>query len=423
MKRFVNITENILKTSTFKQSGVTLFGTLLNGLIGVVFYIYVARLLGPHDYGVFSFVTITVALLASIANVGTDTGVTKFAAESWSKDKKRAIRFLNAGFLIKLTGFTIVLAGGFLLTSFITEFLLSKQGLNDAFRWALLGVGGSMLFSFGCAALQSLQKFWGWSFVNVAGNTFRFLVFLLVISVGFPAGNAAILLFVLSPFIGFVLSILMIPRFMGVPLRKSELSELFHFNKWVAATTIIVAVSTRLDTLYSTRFLTLEEVGYYSVAVSLVGFISQIVLALGTVAAPKFAMFTKLQDAKRYLYKFELFVGGLIVIGIPVGVLVANTLVPLLYGEEYRPSIIPLIILIVGYALFLLSMPIHTMILYFLGKSRFFFWLAIVHVITIAIAGFFLIPEYKIIGAAMTAFLGMCVNLIIPAIFVLRYKK
>ena len=58
--------KKIADTRTFRQSGVTLFGTLLNGIIGVVFYISVARLLGPKEYGVFSFVTVTVALLAPL---------------------------------------------------------------------------------------------------------------------------------------------------------------------------------------------------------------------------------------------------------------------------------------------------------------------------------------------------------------------
>lgn len=410
----------ISKTKTLRQSSVTLFGTALNGIIGVVFYILVARMLGPREYGIFSFVTVTVALLASIANVGTDTGVTKFVAENWESNKPRALRFLKAGLLLKIAGFSIVIVGGFLLTDFVAQFVLQKGELSDPFRWALIGVAGSMLFSFGCAALQSLQKFWAWSIVNVFGNSFRLIVFFLLVLGGFSPVTAAISLFVFSPFLALLLSFIYLPKFLNVSVKRSELVELFHFNKWVAATTIIVAISTRLDSLYSTRFLPFEQVGYYSVAISLVGFISQIVLALGTVAAPKFATFKNREDAWRYFRKFELFVLGLSLIGIPTGVLISRFIVPLVYGAQYLSSIAPLNVLIVSYSVFLLSMPIHTMILYFYGNSRFFFWLSLFHIACTAPLAWYLISQFGIMGAAYSVMIGMIIDFVVPLIYVVR---
>lgn len=420
MYQFTQKIKQISKTKTLRQSSVTLLGTALNGIIGVFFYILVARMLGPREYGIFSFVTVTVALLASIANAGTDTGITKFVAENWESNKPRALRFMNAGLILKIVGFSIVLIGGLLLTNFVSQFILQKGELSDPFRWALVGVGGSMLFSFGCAALQSLQKFWAWSIVNVFGNSFRLIVFFLLVMAGFSPISAAISLFIFSPFLALLVSFAYLPNFLSASAKRVEFVELFHFNKWVAATTVIVAISTRLDSLYSTRFLPFEQVGYYSVAISLVGFISQIVLALGTVAAPKFATFNSKRDAWRYFRKLELFVLGLSLVGIPTGILISRFVVPLVYGEQYISSIAPLNVLIVSYSIFLLSMPIHTMILYFYGNSRFFFWLSLFHIACIAPLAWFLISQFGIMGAAYSVTIGMLIDFVIPLIYVYR---
>ena len=44
--------KSILATATFKQSQVTIVGTIINGVLGALFYIVLARFLGPSDFGI-----------------------------------------------------------------------------------------------------------------------------------------------------------------------------------------------------------------------------------------------------------------------------------------------------------------------------------------------------------------------------------
>ena len=46
---------NILKTATARQSLVTISSTGISGALGALFYILLARFLGPSDFGIIIF--------------------------------------------------------------------------------------------------------------------------------------------------------------------------------------------------------------------------------------------------------------------------------------------------------------------------------------------------------------------------------
>ena len=68
----------IIRTKTFSQTVITSFGTIVNGILGLFFYVLAARYLGPSKFGIFSISVATIALIASIANFGVDTGIVRF---------------------------------------------------------------------------------------------------------------------------------------------------------------------------------------------------------------------------------------------------------------------------------------------------------------------------------------------------------
>ena len=84
----IPIVGSVLKTSTFQQSSVTFISTMLVGVLGAVFYIITARILGPADFGVMSVAISTMALVTSIGNLGTDTGLVNFVTRYKKKDEE-----------------------------------------------------------------------------------------------------------------------------------------------------------------------------------------------------------------------------------------------------------------------------------------------------------------------------------------------
>jgi O-antigen/teichoic acid export membrane protein len=414
----------IFSTNTFKQSAITSVGTIVNGFLGLIFYILIARNLGPASFGIFSVATATMALLASIFNVGVDTGLVRFVGKHAVSEPKKANRFLKLGLKIKIvSGLFLVLLGWFLIP-FVAITFFAKPELAFPLRLSLIGAFGWLLSYFVSSALQSFQKFIHWSGLNIFINSLRLIVLLTFIYLGFLNINSGLYLYLAAPFFGFFIGLLFLPKFWQVKNENEVAKEFFHYNKWVAVFTIIVALSSRVDTYLSTRLLSLGDLGIYSVANNLSSIVPEIVLALATVVAPKFASFTSKKDAAIYFNKLQLFVLGLALAGILFGIPLSYYIIPKLYGFDYLLSITPFIILLLSQAIFLISIPVHTSIFYYFANPKVFVYIAFVHLLLVSGLGWILIGKFGYIGAAMTMLFGNVFNYAAPAIWVLReFKK
>jgi O-antigen/teichoic acid export membrane protein len=66
--------KQILKTKTFSQSAMTILATIFSGILGLFFYLTLAKQLGPTSFGIFSVAVATLSLLADVGDLGTDAG-------------------------------------------------------------------------------------------------------------------------------------------------------------------------------------------------------------------------------------------------------------------------------------------------------------------------------------------------------------
>ncbi len=414
----------IISTSTFHQSAVTTSSTILNGILGILFYIFLARELGPASFGVFSVAVLTLTLVSDISNVGTDTGIVNFVGRHFASQRSKALKFLKLGLKIKVAvGIFLVILS--LVAAYpVAVYLLMKPELTTPLRLALIGAFGALLFSFVTSSIQAVQKFWAWGILNISLNLLRLVVILILAFSGILTEDSSLVAYIVFPFIGFFVGLMLLPKFINVKNENEVLSEFFHYNKWIAVFTVMAAISARLDTYLVARALSLREVGIYSVAVSLSAVVPQIVFAIAAVAAPKFAGFENKSKAWGYAKKLQFFTLGLAALGLAVGIPLAYIAIPLLYGSEYSASIVPFIILLISQAIFLISVPAHTVVIYYFSHPKLFVFISFVDLVVMVVLGSVLISNFGYVGAAVTSLVGSVVNLTIPFIWsVKRFKR
>lgn len=418
----INLSE-IIKTKTLVDSAVTFFGTAINGLLGMIFYVLAARFLGPAVFGSLTIAITTLTLLADIANVGTDTGIIRFVGKYVKNEKEKALKFLKLGLEIKVGVWIVILILGYLLAPLAAEKIFLKPDLSDSLQLAVIGVGGAMLFSFVTHAIQALQKFKSWSILNISMNFLRLAVVLLLILSASLNLSSVLITYIAIPFLGFFLGLLFLPNFLRVKSETSVAKEFFHYNKWIALLALITAINSRLDTFLSARFLSVGAVGLYSAANQLTSAVPQLVFALATVVAPRLASFGKDTQTFNYLKKVQLFVCGLAVISllaIPVGYF----LIPLIFGSKYQTSFTPFALLLIAQLIFLISLPAHQAIYYYFAKPKIFVLINLISLILMLTVGSLLIKNFGIIGAAGAVLLVNLFNFLLPFIWVLKkFKK
>ncbi|MFC1649102.1 oligosaccharide flippase family protein [Patescibacteria group bacterium] len=410
----------ILKTATFVDTSITTVGTLINGILGGIFYIALARFLGPVEFGIISVSILVLTLVADVADLGLDTSIVRFVGKYKNTDKEKAERFLKLSFMTFLIVSIVIMIVGVLISEHLSELIFQKAEFAATLRIAFVGVITVLLFSFVTSTLQAYEKYMVWSSVNIVTNLLRILAVLVLFSVATLTTQNAMFTYILMPLIGFVGGILFIPRsFIRVKNTKKVSKELFNYTKWVAGFSAIAAVSSRLDVLMTARLLSTFELGIYAAAARVTSILPQIVAAFGTAVAPKFASIDTDEKAKEYTKKLQVFVGVVVFVCLVLLVPVAK-LIPVIFGVEYTSSIQPFVILTIAMLIFLFSVPVHQSIFYYFAYPRIFLWLALINMIIVLIGGYYAINSFGIMGAATVVLTAQIVNFIIPLVYVLR---
>ncbi|GEM_PF-993686 len=418
-----NWISKLLKTSTVKQSTVTLVSVFLNGVTGFAFYYLIARMIGAEANGVFGLVGSLVALVSSVANLGVDTAATRFYAKYVNSDNRKALSALKIAFVTKILSWSTIALIGLVFSNLIAEFVFSDLNLSVYIKIAFLAALGSMYFSFVCAVLQAQQRFVHWGAINVGGNVARLIVTFLLIYLSILSKDSSVAILVAFPFITVLIGFYFLPNFFKVKVGKNFFKKFIKFSIWVGASGVFSAIVSRMDVLVAARYVSLYELGNYSVATTLVAFVSQIVMALGMVVAPKFASFSTHVQAVAYLKKTMTAVFGLSILGVVVGVILAYYFVPFAYGSEYPLVSLPLSILIVAYSLFLISMPIHAMVVYYFGNTRLMFATTILQGLFLFVSLDLLTRYYGIFGTSVAVLIGMGVVLVVPSMWLILKLK
>jgi len=415
--------QKIILTDTFKKSSITFSGSIINGALGALFFVFAARFLGPSNFGLMSVAIAFMTLVTDISDLGVDTGIVRFVGKNTDTKNLKAHKYLKLGLVMKVTVGLVVFLTFFATSGLISKYIFNKPELGLPLRLISFGILGSLLFSFSIHTFQAYQKFWHWSSLYVGTNFLRLFIILVLIALGVVNIENTLASYVLMPFVGFAFSFIFLPKgFLKAKNYKSVSKDFFHYNKWVALMTAVAATSSRLDTFIAARLLTFDQVGIYSAANQLVQIVPQIAGSLGTVIAPKMAAKSDLTDLLDYLKKSQMLVTTIAVLGL-LAIPIATFFIPIFYGANYLSSVPVFIVLLIAMLVFLFSIPIHNSIFYYFSYPKLFFYLSIGHLVIITFFGWFLIGRFGALGAAFSVLIGSVYNFLIPAFWVFRKMK
>lgn len=411
---------SILKTATFKQSSLTFSATVINGVLGMFFYIFLARVLGPSDFGIFILSVTVLALVADIGNLGINTGIVNFVSKYFKSDIQRSMKFLKLGLFSKILLSLIVFILGYWLSPFVSENIFNKPELITPLRLVFLGVGTTWMFSFTTSYYQASQRFVSWGIIQIFTNFIRLAGVIAVFYFGELNINISIIFYIIAPLIGFLLSFINISTdYIKENIGKDIRDEFINYNKWVAVFGGFSAFSSRADTFVLGRLAKPVGIGLYSAANQLVQVIPQLIGAIGTVVAPKFSSFNNDEKMLKYFKKLQV-----MVIGIALTILffspIVRYIINIFFGKDYVNSFSIFLILLISMLVFLISIPVHNVIIYYYSYPKLFSYLSVVNLLVVLPSAYFLTIKFGVFTTAYAVLLGNTINFIIPLIWFLK---
>jgi O-antigen/teichoic acid export membrane protein len=315
--------------------GWLFFDKVLRMGVGLLVGVWVARYLGPQQFGLFSFATAFIGLFGAVAGLGLQSIVVRDIV----RDPSCKEETLGTAAVLQLAGG--ILAYGLILS---TIFLLRS---DDALaKWLVAILGSIMLFKASEVAMywfesQVLSKYTVWV------QNGSFLVFAAV-KVALILGNATLLAFAWATISEAVLVALLLLAMLGIHgpgLRKLRVSltraKVLLADSWpLMLSGLAIALYMKIDQIMLGQMLGDEAVGIYSAATRISEvwyFIPMIIVA---------SVFPAILEAKKQsetLYHqrlqrlYDLMVRLSVTVALPMTFL-AGSIVVLLYGPAYAEA-------------------------------------------------------------------------------------
>ena len=319
-----------------------LFGEkILRMVVGLFVGIWVARYLGPEEFGLFSYAQSFVGIFTAIATLGLDGIVIRELV----KDESRRDELLGTAFYLKLMGAFVVLLFLFLAINFTS---------NDRETNALVFI------------IASATIFQSFSVVDMYFQSrvlSRYIVYSSLISLFFSSIVKIILILNQAPLVAFAWVMLfdtfvLAMGFLYFFLKKSEFKiQNLTFSKKIAISLlkdswplilsgIVISVYMKIDQVMIKEMLGSEAVGQYAAAVRLSEawyFIPMVIAASLFPAIINAKKISELLYYARLQNLYNLMVWLAIAIAIPM-TFMSDWIIELLYGGEYNEASAVLII-------------------------------------------------------------------------------
>jgi O-antigen/teichoic acid export membrane protein len=372
--------------------------TLCSGLGRLVAGILIARLLGPDGAGRVAYLLWLSDTVATFANFGFQTTLTRFSADLRGQGKPHQAAFLARW--VFLRSIALMLAGLGVLGT-IALFSGDWRALHSA--WMVLTVyyclqGLNLLYQ---AFLAGCQRFALIARVNLASG--------LLLVAGVAVGTYA---FGVPGAIGGYLAGVALPAFLSLSMVRTAPCDVdlkpslrrqvwsYAFYTWLAAV-ISAFVWSRMEFFFLKHYWGAHEVAMFSVGLSLAALAQQSMIFFSGFLMPHFSELHGRHDMLTLKNQYARVTRLMAFILAPTCFLLAAVtpvLLPQIYGKSFSPAVAPAIVTIafsvIGFA------SAGSSVLYAMERTRFIALAGLLGAVLSVMACFIVIPQAGAVGAA-----------------------
>lgn len=389
-----------------ENSGWLVADKLLRMGIGLLVGVWVARYLGPAQYGLMSYAASLVGLAGAVAGLGIDSIVIRDLV----RQPERSNEYLGTTFVLRFISGTLCYLGVLVAVALIRPEDLLTQLLVAIVGWSLT------VSAFDTADLWFQSKVM--SKYVVYARSIGFLVSALI-RVVLILSNASLLAFAATNLVELAIGavgLLYVYSVKGGAIRDwqvrlSVAKELLRKGWPVLLGGIVSVISLRIDQVMLGQIWDSKEVGFYAAAVRVAELWFFIPCAIIASVFPNIIRAREVDEAEFYkrlqkLFNFLAFAGY--AVAIPATFL-APLVIGLLYGEAYAAAA-PMLVLLIWSDLFINLSMARGAYLFAMNWTWILFWVNVLAAVVNIALNLFLIPRYGGIGAAIASCLSYWVS-------------
>ena len=397
-----------------------LWGLTTSTIITSIGIIFLARLLSPSDFGLYTIVLTIPNLIQLFRDWGTSYATVKFSAKYNSENNQSKIKEIIFSGLIFQALFSIALTlVTFLASDFLATNLFQRPDIRPLIQIVSLSLLSSSLVSLVQTKAGTSTSVAQAAFIGLEKTEFNSLT-LLILSIFRTGLTSLFVIMGLSSFgavVGYTLSLLLagmtslfliwliyrdLPK---KPIREinivENLKDMFHYGFPLSLVSILRGFLLQFYLIVLAIFTTDAMIGNYSVATNFVVLITFIAIPVTTMLFPAFSKLDPEKDKKDLsnVFRFSVKYGAFLVV--PVALLViclSQPAVFVLFGDQYTSSPLFLSLLAITYLYSAFGSLSINNLLNGIGETKMNFKLTLLMAMIGFPLGFILISVYGVIG-------------------------
>jgi O-antigen/teichoic acid export membrane protein len=410
-----------------KGGAIALFFKVLGVIAGYFFIWGLARFYGAEGVGIFQTLWTLLMIFSVISKLGFDTSIVKFIGNYNETGKQGLI----SGLFYKIQRWLIISSTilGSLLALFsipISELLFENKSTSSFIVFTAIALVPLVLVNFHAESLKALKKILSYSLFQ--NGTIYILTFTLILSfyyLGYGLINTIWSL-------GIVLTVLAFISFFEIKRRLPQ-KDLTNYNqghsnnqliKWTLPMLLsnsLFLIMNWTDTIMLSAFLPESEVGIYATALKIAALNSIILVAINSIAMPKFAELYEKKDSIRFerFVKKSTFLMFVVSFPILIIILIFPSFLLGIFGKEFINGREALLILATGQFFSTISGSVIN-ILNMSNRQKIAQNIVAISTFINICLNLILIPHYGIIGAAIATATSTILWNLISAIWIYK---
>jgi len=411
----LKIIQKLISSKFLKTSLSVSLSKLISSLTNLLFMIFSVNILTRSENGYLQYYLGYLPVVLAIAEFGLPAALVKYLSVE-TENLLEIGNIILASIWIKLSSFLILCILGASLSLFFKQ---------DGLVVFVLIIG---------ATITSFLTFF--ESIFVAFREYHYLVIwiplgnlikLLILYISYYHLNInltyidILAIFCISPIYILVLFFFLFPTKKIIWWGKKNLvierfKSLLSFNLWAFSASIFAIVSDRLEIFLLKKFHTPEQVAIYGTSLQLFSGFQILFSTLNSMLLPRLSSLVENTEEFNQFLKKSFMICVAIALFLFPGFFLAEPVLNFLFNNKYSDSIPVFQILYPNYLLQLVFAPLG-IALFAMGRPKMLASLALIRLVTGFIFDNLLIPEYGVMGAGVSFFLGQVVSWLLLAGF------
>ena len=413
MKKLRSYISSALGDSHFaeliKGASSTLLLKMMGLVVGYFLAVYITNTYGAYVFGQYVTAILVVDILAIISRLGIDTSLVRFISKYVYKGAIKSIEHLYNKSVTLVTLMAIFLTLLLLFFSAqVAQFMNLEKDLLVLVSYSFIPL---VLFHMNVQSIRGLKKMISFSFFNNVALSLITCVVLVTCSYFLNDDKLPLYAYVSSVFTMSLFSFVVwfrfknkLPNDQQKPTSLLSTKELLIISFPLLLGQSMMLIMGKVDLFMLANMTTSEQVGFYNIALKLSMLSYMGLMAVNSIAAPKFSEIHASGDTDALKRMVQQSTKTIFWVSVPVLLILVffPELILSMFGPEFRVAAASLVILSLGRMFSAISGSVGTF-LQMVGKQKVFQNILILAAGINVILNIILIPDYGIEGAALAS--------------------